>query len=281
MRAETRQPFRALGFGNNLFPGYTSVLGIEGPHGADAVVNPYFRELLKALPVELVEGWRLIVQPELIAKLHRVYDLLNVKYYLASPIGVPKDYPGLRFVGDFDLDVYTSDSVWPRAFFTDTLVVYDTAKELVDLLHTGDGQPFAAMRKTDVQDNSSLAQLVDDAIPRRVVAARDYHLTNNTTRFTIDAPQAGVVVLSEAYLAKDFGVTVNGQAVPYFRVNHAFKGIWVDKTGTYTITYSYWPRYLTLCLWGSTAGAIGAAVWLGRAWRTYRRGQGACDPARI
>ena len=35
---------------------------------------------------------------------------------------------------------------------------------------------------------------------------------------------------------------VNGEKARYFRVNQAFKGIYVDRAGSYEVTYEYFPR---------------------------------------
>ena len=207
IKANSAQPFRVVGFENTLMPGYSPALGLEGPGGPDAVRNRYMHEFLSASSLEVVWHWRLVVHQETVAQLLRIYDCLNIKYYLATREAPPKEMPGLRLVGRFDLGVYASDSVWPRAFFTDTAGNLQTVKDFVDLLSTGDSQPFAAVSKTDLHNNLTLAQFVHDAASHLVVAARDYRLTTNTTTFTIDAPQAGVVVLTEAYLAGDFQVT--------------------------------------------------------------------------
>ena len=56
MQSGTTQPFRAVGFGANLFPGYNAALGIEGINGPDALVNPYYRALTDALGIERKSG---------------------------------------------------------------------------------------------------------------------------------------------------------------------------------------------------------------------------------
>ena len=70
------------------------------------------------------------------------------------------------------------------------------------------------------------------------------------------AHSAGVVVITEAYLEGDFHVTVNGVPAPYFRINHAFKGVRLAQPGVYTVTFRYWPRHLTLSLWAAGAGLL-------------------------
>ena len=53
-----------------------------------------------------------------------------------------------------------------------------------------------------------------------------------------------------------FGSRSIGLDVPYLRVNHAFKGIYVDTAGTYSVRFSYWPAELTVALWLSGVGGL-------------------------
>ena len=92
--------------------------------------------------------------------------------------------------------------------------------------------------------------------------ARDYRLTNNTTTFTVEAPSAGIAVLTEAYLAEDFIARINGVQTTYFRVNHAFRGVKIPAAGAYVISFSYWPRHFTASLWMAAAGALLLVGWM-------------------
>jgi len=267
MRANTPQPFRAVGFGANLFPGYNAALGIEGIYGADALNNPYYRALTSSFGIAREWDWRLVVREETLEELKSAYDFLNVKYFLASHRDTPGKLYGLQFVGSFDLDVYQSDSVWPRAFFTDTLSLYALPSEFEHFIKTGDGKPFAAIQQSELERTPSLAALIRDEKGHHVVPASDYQLTGNMTSFKVIAPSAGVVVLTEAYLDRDFHVTLNGESVPYFRVNHAFKGVRVEKPGVYTVTFSYWPQHFTLSLWASGAGLLLLCSWTYYTWQ--------------
>ena len=104
---------------------------------------------------------------------------------------------------------------------------------------------------------------------RQVVAATGYRLTGNTTAFALDAPSAGVAVLTEAYEEGNFRVTVNGAPAPYFRVNHAFCGVPIPQAGHFLVRFEYWPRRLTLALWLSAAGL--ALLAAGAAWLRHSR----------
>jgi uncharacterized membrane protein YfhO len=135
------------------------------------------------------------------------------------------------------------------------------------MLKTGDGRPFAAVASSDLVDNPSLAPVAAGSPgDRKVVAASGYRLTNNTTSFRIQAPKAGVVVLTETYLRDDFHLELNGKPAPYFRVNHAFKGIVIDKPGEYAITFKYWPRHFSRSLCFCLLGMMGLLfyVWHNR-----------------
>jgi hypothetical protein len=44
--------------------------------------------------------------------------------------------------------------------------------------------------------------------------------------------------------------------VPCLRLNHAFKGIYVDAAGSYAVSFTYWPRDFTVLLAVSAAGCV-------------------------
>jgi hypothetical protein len=261
IKRDTSEAFRAVGFDNNLFAGYNASLGIESIYGCDALSNSFYRELMKALPIEWGMDWQVIVHKRSLQNLKPIYDFLNVGRYVDAPGGAPIELPGLTFEGRFDLDVYRSDTTWPRAFFTNQLATYTSTPEFVAMLSGGDSRPFAAVQDTELAQHPSLKALIGPRAPHVVPAIR-YQLTNNTTTFTIAAPERGIVVLTEVYSEGDFSVTINGKPATVFRVNHAFKGVEIDGPGTYTVTFAYWPQYLSSSLWVSGAGLLLLSVWL-------------------
>lgn len=98
--------------------------------------------------------------------------------------------------------------------------------------------------------------------------ATHYLLTNNTTQFTIEAPGAGVIYLGEVGRPADFIATLNGQPVPIFVANHAFKAVAVAQKGTYHVVVRYWPQHLTMYI---VMAFLGLAGWAGFLWVFYRR----------
>ena len=245
--------FRAVGFGSVLFPGVNALFGVESIYGPDPLANPYYHELLTAAGVRQEWEWRWIIEKSN-PKPRPLYNMLNVRYFLDMP---PRSRPEMAAVepARFDLEISRNEGEWPRAFFAPSVQSYDRVDQFVELLRKADSHPLAA-----IQPGDTPMPVTDQGAP--VVPARDYRLTSNTTTFTIDAPTAGVAVLTEAYLPGDFQLTVNGAPADYFRVNHAFRGVTIPAAGRYVISYAYWPRHFTLSLILAAAGAFVLIMWL-------------------
>ena len=229
------EPKRVIGFGGNLIAGYSGVINLEGYCGPDALINRWYREFYKAAPIP-VQDWMLFVQPQLMPQVKPICDFYNIGYYVQMPgQGAPS---GLHQFASEDMDVAKSDQAWPRAFFTDSVSRYSTVAQFVKLIMEGDGKPFAA-----TQDSSNNAPETPSP-GRQIVPAKDYRLTNNTTAFSVEAPGPGYIVLGESFEDGNFKVTANGQPVECLRINHLYKGIQVDRAGSYRIHFSYRPKYL-------------------------------------
>jgi hypothetical protein len=171
----------------------------------------------------------------------------------------------LKKIASLDLGVYESEHVWPRAFFTDGLVTYEREAEFIEFLQKGDGAPFAAIPLEEMDKQKELTAFVSNSAPsanRQVTPAHNYVLTNNTTSFKVTASGPGVVVLTEAFVSEDFQLRLNGTPANYFRVNSAFKGVFVPQAGEYTVSYSYWPRYFTFSLLVAGGGVTLLLCWL-------------------
>lgn len=267
LQGRAPEPARVAGFGEVLTPGFNAVLGLDGIAGPDALVSAYYREFVDAAKLPVVWDWRVTVRPDTTPALRPFHDLLNLRYYLATPSPTPAAVAGLRRIGTADLDLYESPSAWPRAFFTDSLTRYRTAADFAESVRKSDGRPLAAL-----QDGTAWPGELPTAAARQIVPARDYRLTSNTTTFTIDAPARGVAVLTESFEEGNFRVTVNGAPAASVRVNHAFCGVPIPHAGRFVVRCEYWPRRLTPALWLAAAGLVlllGGALWLRRATGTF------------
>ncbi len=248
--------FRTVGFGNTFYPGYNTLVGLESIYGTDPLINPYYRELLFAGGIRQIWTWRWVVEKDNLVATLPLYRLLNNRFFLDSPSEASK-LP-LKPHAGLDVMVYEDEAAWPRAFFVDQVDSYGKLKDFVRLIQKGDGQPFAA-----IQEGTGVNGVeVSPGGQRHIVAAQNYRLSTNQTRFTIQAPGPGVVVLTEAYMPGDFIVKINGSRADYFRVNHAFRGVKIPQAGTYEISFSYWPAHFTASLLMSALGLALLVAWL-------------------
>ncbi len=269
---ERREPGRVVGWETNLYPSYNTALRWEGLYGVDALRNRYYQELASAFGLDHVWTWDYSNDESQAARLVPAHDLLNVSWYVATRSeGPPRPIAGLESRAHLDLDVYSSPTAWPRAFFTDRMASYGAAGDFAALLagrvKAGDRQPFAAVQ-ADEKISSSIPASLDG---RTVRAATAYRLTANRTVFAIDAPGPGVAVLTESYYPDDFRVTVDGRPAGYFRVNHAFKGVMIPAAGHHEIVFSYWPQHFTAALVLAVLGAMALVAGAGFLWRAEGR----------
>ncbi len=260
---QRREPGRVVGWGNTLFPSYNTALRWESLYGVDAVRNPFYQELAIEFGMRRVWVWDWFTKAEEAPDLLPGQDMMNVTHYVADHKEPAVAFAGVNLLKQLDLDIYESPTAWPRAFFTDRLGTYTTPLDFAKQVRAGDRRPFAAVQA----GQTDAPKLPADLATRTVRAATNYLLTGNDTSFVVDAPGPGVVVLTEAYYEEDFRVTVNGKPVPYFRVNHTFKGVAIDAAGRHQITFAYWPQHFTLALWLGAAGFVGLLAGFFWLWR--------------
>jgi hypothetical protein len=268
LKADQHGPERVVGLNGNLFPGWTETYDLEGISGPDALINPYYREITGELGFERIWDWRLYVSSRSVGAVKPALDFLNVRHYadLRSDQGLLGR--SLTPVKMGDLDIYRSETTWPRAFFSSKVELYDTPKQLAERVRSVNGHPFAAMQRTDFAQAKALSTLITDAdAPAAVSSAQNYHLSVNKTKFTVNASGPGVAVLHEPWLDRSFRATLDGKAVPYWRINHAFKAVYVPLAGPHTIEFAYWPRRMTLALALSGIGlALALFSWIAVRW---------------
>ncbi len=265
IRARQGEPAREMGFGQILRPGFNTVLHLETPTGVDALAPKALAEWNEAAGLEGMAMWWPTLAKGRLHETRALYDAMNVRYYLGSMASAQELAPGLRRIASADLEVFESETAWPRAFFTDRLARYRDERMLVEWVKGGDGRPFAAVLEKEAQ----IPDLPSDQSSRTIAAAREYRLTSNPTSFTIDAPGAGLAVLTESFVPGNFRARINGRPAPVLRVNHLFKAVALPAAGTYRIEFEYWPRVLTPAL--SIAGSGVLATLCGAVWMLRRR----------
>ncbi len=252
VRARQSDPARTMGFGEILRPGFNIVTRLEGPAGVDAVTCKALAEWYEASGVPWMSMWWPTVTKETARETRAFYDSMNVRYYLGAATGTRNLAPGLTRIASKDLEVFESETAWPRAFFTDRLQSYRDVREMAGWIRGGDGRPFAAV----LENEQGVPALSSGQADRTISPARDYRFTSNTTAFTIDASGPGLVVLNETFVADSFRARVNGKPAPILRVNHIFKGVALPAAGTFRVEFEYWPRVLTPALYVALCGFL-------------------------
>lgn len=264
IKSQAAEPSRTAGLDSAFFPGYGGAVGVEQIDGPDPLLNKHYRALMNAWGIKLLFGsWRFEIAPAHLAADLPLFNMLNVRYFLGDTGMKSEPVPSLSKIASLDLDVFASERVWPRAFFTDRLVTYEREAEFIDFLKKSDGTPLAGIPKEALDNQPELATFTGAPTPpntRKATPATNYVFTNNTTSFKINATGPGAIVLTETYVPGDFQARLNGKPANYFRVNSAFKGLFVPDAGDYVVSFAYWPRYLTLSLW---TAALGLVIFLG------------------
>lgn len=247
---EKISPVRVIGERTVLYPNYNSMLGLEGIGSYESIRNVYFEKLLVALGYANQEdGLFHLVNSSKIASLSDSLDFLNIGYILATTgTQVPN---GCKLVFSGDLDVWERETVWPRAYFVDRILEVQNLTDIAGALTSFPNKPFAAVESALIPQNMKKIDVDEAAI---VVPAKQYSLTNNSTRFSVNATGPGLIVLNEAYYPGDFLVEFNGVMVDYVRVNHAFKGVWVNESGNYDVCFTYRPQRLNQAIVISICG---------------------------
>jgi len=267
IRRLTSEPERTAGFNNAFFAGVGSLYFIESIYRVDALRNGFYDELLAASGLRKILHWGEADSGGERDVSRGPMDMLNVRFYLDNP-GDREPTSGLRTIAKEDLRVDESPTVWPRAFFTNRIIDEGDLSQFVAKLKSAHGQPFAALAPEEMERLIDQNLLPPPGDRTSSTPARNYTLTSNTTSFVIDADGPGMVVLTESYYPDDFRAFVNGDRVPYVRVNHAFKGIVIRGSGTYEVRFEYWPRHLTIAL---CISAIGLLLGAGLFVTSYRK----------
>ena len=167
--------------------------------------------------------------------------MLNVKYLVTRADMVPAHSQVLPMNGQDLVRVVARPAPWPRAFFTTGVSRHRDPLDVAEKLRSSNG-PFSSV---DGQDVSAVAAVAALPATGSVVAATDYLVTPNSTSFHVRTSGPGLAVLSEAFVEQDFQATLNGESVPYLRVNHALKGVVVPSAGDWTVRFEYRPEHWT------------------------------------
>ncbi len=238
---------RSIGVGYNLFPGWNSSVFLESIGGAQPFEPSKLRELMdkSGMHSEVQttgnEGWHKHLMPNELDKYHRLMDFLSIRYYLANPGSLDPNTKNVEKIGSYDLDLYSSSSTWPRAFYSSKVEACDSVDGLLSRINTCDTTP--PFITVDSLEHGNL--ISQNAINTLIVKATSVSNGVNNTIVKISTPGPGMVSLCETFWPNDMATTLNGTNVPTFRVNQVYRGVVVPGAGDYVIDFSYSPKNWT------------------------------------
>ena len=274
MHRSATEPGRAFGTDWTLIAGTQALYELEGLGGPDALAIAKYDELVNAAAISRA-GWLTKVGFYDVPRLAPLLDMLNATYTFTDTDIMPPGVEELPVTGGDRLRLGRRKTAWPRAFFVDGVSQYS---DPTDLLRKAAAvrRPFAAVQQGDDRALDATRQLTTPS--GDVIPARAYRLSPNTTSFGVTSKGPGVVALEETFLPDDFVATLNGRRVPYFRVNHAFKGVVIPSAGEWRVRFEYRPAHWRVSLSLAGVGTIGLAA-VGFAAGPRRRRSGASTPA--
>ena len=177
--------------------------------------------------------------------------MLNVALYLVSRADqVPRGATVLPLDGADQIRIVERHTAWPRAFFA--------ARGCAAIAASTASLDFCARSRGPLFQSTSAMRWRSPPCAacrrRRDCAGHGYVLATNATSFHVTSTGPGLAVLAESFVEQDFQATVNGEAVPYIRVNHGFKAVFIAGPGEWTVTFTYRPAFWR---WSRGLAALG------------------------
>jgi hypothetical protein len=255
MHRAATEPGRAFGTDWTLIAGSQALYELEGLGGPDALAIAKYDELVNAAAIPRA-GWLTKVGFDDVPRLAPLLDMLNATYTFTATDNMPVGVDEVPVTGRDRLKLGRRQTAWPRAFFVDGVSQYSDPADLLRKV-SALRRPFAAVQQGDDRAVHATRQLTTPS--GEVIPARAYRLSPNTTTFRVSSKGPGVVALEETFLPDDFVATLNGRPVPYFRVNHAFKGVVIPAAGEWRVRFEYRPAHWRVSLALAGGGVIGLA----------------------
>lgn len=145
------------------------------------------------------------------------YNLLGIKYIVASKAGAPADGNIVPvFDADPDINIYLNLDALPRLLFVPRAVKVDSAEAALAALKAPDFDPTAAVI---LEDCPAPAETTSGSAS---IALQEYSL--HAVQAGVNTTAPGYLFLSDAWYP-GWQATVDGQPAPVCRANYAFRAV--------------------------------------------------------
>ena len=261
--------------------------GLEDIRGYDSIIPKPYVALMERIqqqgdllynrvaPIYMSVGG----QPNYDALDNPLLRLLGVRYVMTTH-AIPN--AGYELAYDKEVKVYENRSALPRAFIASKAVAAPDQAAALDALQKID--PAAVV----VVEGSGSAALPPPSSPQN----REARISKSGAReifVDVNLSDRGWLVLTDNFFegwkayVRPFGVTGEGinstgqsveQQLPIYRADGAFRTVYLDKAGQWTVRFVYSPRSLVLGLYISFLAVITLILLAGWwAWGRYYRGE--------
>jgi len=196
-----------------------------------------------------------------------LYNFLNAQFVIADKNRPPADYTFVPvFNEDPALDIYLNTNAEPRVRLVYAATVVPTSEAAFAAIHAPDFDP----------SQSVVAEFLSaPARPAGVPTGESnlYYLSYAPESFSIVAvtPAPAYLVFSEVWYP-GWRAWVDGNEVPIFRANYAFRGVYLDSAGEHVVTLRFEPLSWMVGLSVTLLTLAGLSIGAGAA--IYRWGRG-------
>lgn len=224
--------------------------GLADVRGYDGTDPGTFVELLRDIEIERPEPavWQDDAHQRPLPRGAAILDMLNLRYQICR--GLPPYGLIPKLTGD-DYYVAERPRFLPRAFVPRRLIQVADKERRLALLHSSEFDP----RELAILEEAMPARFASAADGSAEIIAEDC----NQVAVNVALRTPGCVVLADRW-APGWEATFNGRPARVLRVNHALRGVLVEK-GQGQLVFRYRPRSLTYGLWIAALAAIVMLLW--------------------
>jgi hypothetical protein len=163
------------------------------------------------------------------------YNLLGVKYIVASKAGAPGDGNIVPvFDADPDINIYLNLDALNRLLFVGQAKIVPHHDAAWEAIRADDFDPTTTVV---IEDNSELLDASELSHPNSTLTLLQYEL--HTVTIAVQTDQPGYLVLSDAYYP-GWQATLDGKPTSIYRANYAFRAVHVPA-GEHTVQFTFNP----------------------------------------
>lgn len=152
--------------------------------------------------------------------------------------------------------IFENPDAIPRLFLAPEVVAVDGIDGAWDRLET-----FRNPSRTVAVEGGASSNAECDVTPMEI---KRFEVWPNSVRASIDVQCTGMLVLTDL-LVPGWHATLNGEAQPIHRVDGVFRGLQIQRTGSYEVVFWYRPK-----TWNISLGMMFVAL-IAVAWASFRR----------